>query len=67
MKYIWMIILVIAYVIWGIYAVKDLIYCIKYYRHPLRNLDGSSVAFFIIPIIIIFAISLALWAESYGG
>ena len=67
MKYIWIIILVIAYVIWGVHAVKDLIYCIKHLRHPLSNLDGSSVAFFVIPIIFIFAISLALWVEAYGG
>ena len=67
MKYIWMIILVIAYVIWGVYAVKDLIYCIKYWRHPLSILDESSAAFFAISIIIIFAISLALWVEAYGG
>lgn len=67
MKYIWIIILVIAYVIWGVYAVKDLIYCIKHCRHPLSVLDESSAVFFAISIIFIFAISLVLWVEAYGG
>ena len=66
MKYIWMIILVIAYVIWGVYAVKDLIYCIKYWRHPLSILDESSAAFFAISIIIILALRNYLWVNIHS-
>ena len=67
MKYIWMIILVIAYVIWGVHAIEDLIDCIKHLRLPLSNLDESSIAFFVASIIFIFAISFALWVEAYRG
>ena len=67
MKYIWMVMLGILIVIWSIYSVKDLIYCIKNYIHPFDNLEPFSFVYFLTLILGLFAISFVLWIESQGG
>lgn len=67
MKYIWMVMLGIGAVIWGIYSIKDLIYCIRHYQHPIEHLEDYSATFFSILLLGLFFISFGLWIESQGG
>ena len=64
MQYVWMIMLAMFYVIWGIYSVKDLINCIKKGYHPFASLDPQSFGFFVVSVLLVFFTSLAMWIEQ---
>lgn len=63
MKYIWIIILIICDLIWGIYSFSDIMVCIKSYKSDgildmiselLDNIKDATQWFFIVHILILF-------------
>ena len=60
MEYIWIVILIIAYIIWAVVSIKDFIETIDYFKFPyaLRQLEGYTAAFIILHIIALFGFSL---------
>lgn len=64
MKYIWIVMLAIFYIMWLIYTIQDYLYCRKKFKKPLYNLDEVSQIFIYFHIIGLFVISLALWLSE---
>jgi hypothetical protein len=62
-KYIWVGILVLIYVIWGIVSIKNIIHQVRLYRDEFKidYLDESTGAWIIISIIITFIASFGYW------
>ncbi len=67
MKYIWIVMILIAELIWCVYSVKDYIYCRKNFAHPIQHVEEYTAFFIIVHLIGLFAISLALWLEAKMG
>lgn len=61
MKYIWIVMIAIFYIMWAIYTIQDYLHCRKTYTEPLDHLDDTSVGFIFIHIFGLFAISFILW------
>lgn len=67
MKYVWMMILGIAWIWWTVEAIKDIRYCCKHYeKYPLSCVDDPTVAWFAVHGLLVFGISLALWLMDKG-
>lgn len=68
MKYIWIIMLAIAYLIWGIASLKDFLYCRKTFNHPLLDhLEDYTQYFIYVNIGGLFLASLYIWLKSKLG
>ena len=67
MKYIWMIMLGIIYLIWGVCSVKDFLYCRKTFTDPLDNCEGYTIIFIFLNIGLLFILSLGMWLKSKMG
>ena len=64
MKYIWIIMLAIVYLICGVYSVKDFLYCQKTFHHPLDHLEEYTLSFIVVNIGGLFFVSLFMWLKS---
>lgn len=64
MKYIWIAMLVIAFLIWGVYSVKDFLYCRKHFVHPFQHIEDYTRIFIITIVFSIFVVSFYLWLIS---
>lgn len=58
MKYLWIIMLVVAYVIWAISSIKELIHA---WRFPAYELHDSTCAWIVSTILGLFFWSFVLW------
>ena len=67
MKYIWIIMLAIVYLIWGIASLKDFLYCRKTFKHPLDHCEDYTTLFIGVNIIGLFFASLIMWIASKLG
>lgn len=74
MKYIWILMLISVDVIWLISSIINIIYAIRYAKNKsqknniydfifnmIYELDTSVIGFIVTHLIILFAISLAIW------
>lgn len=58
-EYVWLIMLIIAYLVWTYYSIKDMIFCIK---HDCTDRLEINTMFYIgIHIVAIFALSLTTY------
>ena len=64
MKYVWLGMLAILFLIWGVFAIKDILYCNKTYRHPFSYFEEYTNAFITTIVFIPFIISLCLWLKE---
>lgn len=64
MKYIWIVMLGVAYLIWGIASLKDFLYCRKTFKHPLDHCEDYTQYFIGVNIGVLFLISLGMWLKS---
>ena len=67
MKYIWIVMLVVAYLIWGICSLKDYLYCRKTFLHPLDHIEEYTHSFIWVNIGGLFIASLVVWIKSKLG
>lgn len=67
MKYIWIIMLAIVYLIWGIASLKDFLYCRKRFKHPLDYVRDYTLSFMLVNIGGLFLASLFMWLKSKLG
>ena len=61
MKYIWIVMIAIFYIIWMTCTIQDYLCCRKKFAKPLDHLDEASQFFIWFHIIGLFAFSLILW------
>ncbi len=65
MKYVWMIILGIAWIWWTVEVIKDVWYCYKHFK-SFEGVDDVTVAWLAIHGALVFGISLFLWLMDKG-
>jgi len=60
MEYIWIVILIIAYIIWAIISIKDIIDTVSYFKlsSVFDNLEEYTLTFIILHIVALFVYSL---------
>lgn len=66
MKYLWIVIVAVPYIIWFINSVCDTYNCFRAfgYKRFIRNLYPSTTTFYLVSIICLFIISFAMWLYS---
>lgn len=68
LKYTWIGMLVLVYVIWGIVSVKDIIKTKRaYHSFNLDYLEQSTLLWIMISVIVLFLVSFVYWLCTYGG
>lgn len=65
MKYLWIVFLIIVYLIWLVYSVKDFRYCHKMFVHPFEQAEEYTQWFIILHIAIPIIASFAIWFKEY--
>lgn len=65
MKYIWIIMLAVLYIIWLIYTIIDIKSCLNTFKpgYVLSNLTDASQGFIFINITVLFIVSLCKFLE----
>lgn len=64
MKYIWIIMIAIGWLVWLVYSVKDYIHCRKLFDKPFEHLEETTGWFIIVTLGALFFSSLAIWLVS---
>ena len=68
-KYIWVAMLVLIYVIWGIVSIKDIIEKLRRYQSLgfAGHLEESTDVWIMVSVIFLFITSLGYWLFCIGG
>ena len=71
-KYVWIIILVGLYLLWGYSTVKDIITTLRIHEYDniidlFDDLDPSSVGFIVLTVLILACFSFMYWIISVAG
>lgn len=63
MKYLWIAMLVLAYIFWSFKAIKDIWETVRFFKlqYVLDNLSGLTILWIVYHVIIIFGISLSMY------
>ena len=66
MKYVWIVMLIIAEIIWFIFSLKDFIYTAKRYRNQniLLWLEKYTILFIVLNLMALFVYSLCLFIKG---
>lgn len=66
MKYVWMMILALAWIWWTVKAIKDFWNCCKNFKHPFQHLEEYSEWWFCWHIMVLLVCSFFLWLWDMG-
>lgn len=66
MRYIWVFMLAIAYLVWSKYSIEDFLYCRKTFVHPLEHIEVYTGVYIGVHIIGLFFGSLIYWLYCLG-
>ena len=58
-KYVWLMMLIIAYLIWTYYSIKDIIFCIEH--RGTTELEPHSMFYIGTHIVVLFVLSLTTY------
>ncbi len=61
MKYIWIIMLMVSYLVWSVYSIKDLLYCRKSFSHPLDHVQEYTEWYVVANVLGLFVGSFVNW------
>ena len=59
MKYLWMVMIGLVYIIWTVSAIKDIVRCHR--QANFASLEDSTCAWVVTTLLILFAWSFCLW------
>ena len=68
MKYIWIVILIIIYIIWFIASLKDFLKTARQFKakYILDSIEDYTAAFIFVHLALLFGYSLAVFIEGMG-
>lgn len=63
MKYVWIVMLALAYIFWSFKSIKDIWETVRFFKlqYVLDNLSGLTILWIVYHVIIIFGISLGMY------
>lgn len=61
MKYVWMLILGVAWIWWTVRVIKVVIFCYKHYGNPFEYVDDPTMAWLVLHGALVFVISFVRW------
>ena len=65
MEYLWIVILIVVFLVWGVFAIKDIYKCTHSILLRFRNIKSSTIMF-LVAVTILFAFSLVCFIALRG-